>query len=84
MAKEKSCTLIIRDITSFANITKGLMMNVFKMIFKKIKEKQKCQSCDNKFCISNNSPCYECKGNNLWTALDESAATWSEYRRGVK
>lgn len=47
------------------------MMNVFKMIFKKIKEKQKCRACDNKLCISNNSPCYECKGNNLWTALDE-------------
>ena len=84
MAKEKLCTLIINDMVSAKNITEGFMMNVFKMIFKKIKEKRKRQSCDNKFCISNNSPCYECKGNNLWTALDESAATWSEYRRGVK
>lgn len=47
------------------------MMNILKMIFKKIKDKKKCESCDNALCVSNNSPCYTCKHNNNWCARDE-------------
>lgn len=47
------------------------MRKIKNWIIKKLKEKKKCQSCDNALCISNSSPCYTCKYNNNWCARDE-------------